>query len=351
MCGVCYAGITITLAIFLSEISDDHSRGKFGCAMGIFTPLSQLYGYAMGHFFSIKYFTLSSALPLLIGIILLLFFVPDSPVHLLHKNKKFEAIRSLKKFRGHLSPREIEKDIEVMEYALAQTTSDRKSWNALFSYQHTRRGLLIGFGMVLLQNASGVGVLFSFMASIFEEAQTSLSGNMIGILVCSIKICIYFFVVILVEKLGRKPLLLTSSILCSIPLFVIGFYFFIKEHKIGDYQSYSWLAVVSMLFYVVAYSIGLGAIPIATVSELFPADVRSTAFSTISFSVTIFNTLYLSGFPIVIKHVGISSCMWMFSVNCVLGSIFVYCMMPETKGKSIFEIQEILKGKRNNRIS
>lgn len=344
--GMCCGGSLLVVPIFLTEITDDHNRGKFGCLMGIFMPLGQLYAYVMGFFFSVKYFTLSCAFPMIVGTMLFLFFITETPVKLLFKGDRKGAARSLAQYKGHLRPHEIEKNLQLMECTIEKTTNGKNvSLISSLSHPTTRRGLLISFGVLATQTGSGVAVLMSFMGPIFEEAQTGLSGNMTAILVGFISIIFFFFVSHIIEKLGRKLLLLLSSISCSISLCVLGIYFFMKEHHFYVYQNISWLPVFSIMFFIIGYSLGLGPIPMITLSELFAIDVRAQAISTITFFVTILGSVILTAAPILINHIGHSGCMWIFSVNCLLGAVFIHWKVPETKGKSIQEIHEILNAK------
>lgn len=347
--GMCLGASMTMVPIFLAEITDDHNRGRLGCLMGLFLPLGQLYAYVMGFFFSYKYFTLTCALPVLVGTIFLICFVPETPVRLLQKGKRKEAIHSLAKYRSYLAASALEKEIDIMEYSLERTTKDNEqTWTSLFSQQPTRRALLIGFGTFAVQISSGCAVLLSFMGPIFEQAHTGLSGNMTAILVGSLTIFAFFLAAQIVEYVGRKPLLLFSSISCSLPLFVLGVYFFMKENNFSSYQNISWLPVASILFFVVGYSFGIGPLPMTTLGELFTTEMRATALAVIGFCVTLFSCIFLTVFPILMEHIGVSGCMWIFSFNCLLGTAFIYFKVPETQGKSILEIQEMLTDKMIN---
>lgn len=107
------------------------------------------------------------------------------------------------------------------------------------------------------------------MGPILEEAEIGITGNMGAILVGSIKILLYFVISHIVRKSGRKLLMLISASLSSISLFLLGSYFFMKEMEYEFYKTHSWFPILVMLFFVFAYSLGLGFIPLATVSETF----------------------------------------------------------------------------------
>lgn len=348
MNGICVGGFLAALPIFMSEITDDHNRGKFGCLMSLFVPIGQLYCYILGYFFSFKLFSLVCAIPILANILPFFFFVPETPVHLLHRNKRIAALTALKKYRSNLNDSEIEKDMKLMQYTIEHTTQNHVgTWMSLFCYQPNRRAFIIGLGMFMTQSGCGIIALMSFMGPIFEEAQVGISGNMVAILVGILKIVIYFFAANEVERLGRKPLMLVSATLCSILLFFLGTYFYMKDNNIFSYQNYSWLPISSILLLISAYAFGLGPVSQATIGELFPSNVRATAISTIMCLAIIFGSTLSSTFPLLSTSIGIFGCMWFFSANCLIGAVFICFMMPETKGKSIYQIHEMLKEKKN----
>lgn len=345
--GICVGGSATALPIFISEITDDHNRGKFGCFMGLFALVGQLYTFVIGYFFSYKLFSILCAVPIFISIVPLL-FVPETPLHLLHRHKKDAAFRSLEKYRSNLSQAELEKDLEFMQFTMEQTMqTDESRWKSLFCSKPNRRGFIIGLGMVLTQYGCGIITLMAFMGPIFEEAQAGLSGNMVAILVGILKITIFFLAANIVEKLGRKTLMLVSAILCCILLLLLGTYFYLKENNMITHQNYAWLPILSILLFIFSYSFGLGPVSPATLGELFPNNVRATAISIINLHGIVFASIVSSAFPVLSTLIGISGCMWYFSFICLIGSVFICFFMPETKGKSFYQIHEMLKVRKN----
>lgn len=347
MNGFCFGGSCVILPIFVSEITADHNRGKFCCLLSLFLPLGQLFGYITGSLLPMRYFTLICIVPILVHLVLVLLLVPETPVFLLLKGKRIAAGKSLKKYRSYSCPIKVEEDIKILEYTNEQTTNGQKAGlKSLFLLRASRQGFIINVGLAFFAMGTGVGVIFPFMGPIFQEAQIGISGDMTAILVCSLKIITFIMVVQFVERVGRKPLMLLSSIFCSISLLCLGIYFFMKENNYNSYKSYSFIPVASMLFYVFAYSIGAGPLVGTIITECFASDVRSTANSTINFISKFFYSILLAMFPISSQYFGISGCVWFFSIFCALSTIFIYIMLPETKGKSIHEIQEILRNRK-----
>lgn len=342
--GICFGGTLTSTPIFLAEISEDYNRGKFGCFVSLFIIMGQLYTYLLGLFFHYRYLTFFCTLPALLQT-MLLFFLPETPVYLIYKGKKREAIKSLKKYRGTLHSYEIDKEIQMLEHSKEQTKEIKFGCKSIFKYRPTRWALIISLGLMIIQTGTGIISIMSFLGPIFEDAQTGLSGNMTAFLICSIKFSTLFFVSVIIERTGRKPLLITSVLVCGFSLLILGLYFFLKDYNIGDFKKYSWIALFSMFCYILGFAIGSGPIPLTVCGELFPVNFRSTALSMVCFVAKIYNSIILILFPLVKHYVGFYGCVWFFALNCFLGGLFIYLTMPETRGKSLEEIQEILKVK------
>lgn len=344
MNGFCFGGTSVILPIIVTEITTDYYRGKFCCLSSLFLPLGQLVGFITGSILPMRHFTLTCLMPLVVQLFLILLFLPETPVYLLLKGKRIAATRSLKKYRVRMSTELLEEEINMIDWTNQQTASGQKArLKSLFSQRSSRQGFVINLGVSIFAMGTGIGVIFPFMGPIFQDAQIGISGNTTAIIVCSLKIIIFVLATQFVERVGRKPLMLTSAISCSISLFCLGLYFFLKENNYKSYQKYLFLPVTSMFFYVVAYSVGVGPLSGTIITECFASDIRSIANSAIHFISKCLNSALLALFPIGLQYIGITGYVWFFSIICGLSSVFIYKMLPETKGKSIHEIQEILR--------
>lgn len=138
--------------------------------------------------------------------------------------------------------------------------------------------------------------------------------------------------------------MLGSTITCSISLFFLGLHFLLREQNYSLLRDY--FVIVIMIIFIISYSFGAEPIPTATVVELFASNVRTTAVSTIILLSRSFESLLII-YPTVVKYIGDYGCLWIFCGLSAFGTVFIYLVMPETKGKSVYEIQILLKGKRN----
>ena len=115
-----------------------------------------------------------------------------------------------------------------------------------------------------------------------------------------------------------------------------------QSHSFNILAYFWWLPIICLLMYIISFNLGLGAVPWTILSEIFPANVRSSASaleSSLCFGSSFVVTI---AFPILSEILGMAQCFWIFGLCCILGVVFIHFVVPETKGKSLMEIQAML---------
>ncbi|CAG9860243.1 unnamed protein product [Phyllotreta striolata] len=334
-------GCLVVLTIYLVEICEDHNRGKFGCYTGIFNQIGHLFGFVIGPFFSVKDFSLIIISPVLIFVIFAM-ILPEPPVYLLKKGKEEECKNALRKLRSNKTEEEIETDMNKLKESLKKEQKGKIA--DLFKNKDNLVALILSFLPMLVKYFSGVTVIFTFLAPFFDQAGTSLSGDTVAIGIAIFKISFFTFTSFIVERFGRRKMLLISSTSTGIPLFLIGLYFYLQQINSTFLVNLQWLPLTSLLFTVALFGLGLGPIPMPLISELPRAELRAVSCSVVHAASNIVIFGITSLYPIISESLGYHWCVWWFSLNCFLGSILIYFFLPETKGKTFDEIQAILKG-------
>ncbi|CAG9856428.1 unnamed protein product [Phyllotreta striolata] len=328
------------LSIYIAEICEDHNRGKFGCFTGLLHQIGNFLGFLIGPFLSVTFFSLAMTAPAML-FLLTCAVLPETPIYLMLRGDEDKCKASMKRLRGHKTDREIDADVMTLKESLKEKKKGKIA--DLFKKKEHRIALLLGCLCLTMKAASGVTVIFTYLAPFFDQANTSLSGDNVAIIISVVKIFVFAFTSFIVDRFGRKNLLVISSTATGIPLFAVGVYFYL-QHINSPYLEYlQWLPLTGFLLMVITFGLGVGLIPHVLITELFPSDLRaasSSAVTSIS-GVAMFGVTSL--FPIVSESLGNHWCVWWFSLNCFIGAILIYLFLPETKGKSFDDIQAELK--------
>lgn len=179
--------------------------------------------------------------------------------------------------------------------------------------------------------------------STFQSAGSTIDENVCTIVVGIVNFASTFVATALIDRLGRKILLYTSSVCMVITLASLGIFFYLKKSGI-DVDDFGWVPLASLVIYVIGFSLGFGPIPWLMMGEILPAKIRGSAASV----VTSFNWsctfIVTKAFQDMIRLVGEAGTFWFFSVICLGGLIFVIVCVPETRGRSLEEIERGLTG-------
>lgn len=319
--------------LYVAETSPKELRGKL---VSLY-PLALVTGIFLAYLinaFALE--TLSWRVLFLLNIIPSLtlfignFFLPESPRWLYLKGRKKETDQVLEKLLPNSKNRkQVEAELENID-----TRTPKKVWKELFS-QKGLPCLVIGVGLFFLQQISGINAIIYYAPTIFsrmhfaENSAQLIATVGLGV-VNAIMTCIGL---ILVEKLGRRFLLIMGFIgtSLSLTLIVIGTYFH------GPF--FQWLAVFAIVAFIATYACSLNPVPFVFMSEIFPLKIRGPGMSFAAVSNWGFNALVVFLFPILLGVIGISGVFLIFASSCFLGLIFTLRYLPETKGLSLEEIE------------
>jgi len=261
------------------------------------------------------------------------FLVPESPRWLIKTGRRERALRVLQKIGGSAYADAEANDVES---SLARERTESGTWREIF-----RPGVfglvLLGVGLAVLQQWSGTNVIFNYAEEIYRGAGYDLSGVMFNIVITgAINLIFTLLATATIDRLGRRALMLWGTAVMAVLHGLLGaaFYFGIK----GPIVLGLTLAVIA------AYATSLAPVTWVLISEIFPNRIRGLAIS-ISVSVlwiACFAVTYT--FPILNKSVGAAGTFWCYCTICLLGLLFVARAVPETKGKTLEEIErELLK--------
>lgn len=150
---------------------------------------------------------------------------------------------------------------------------------------------------------------------------------------------------LVVDRLGRVVLLTSSALIMAICAFILGIYFHLKEHGY-DISHIGWLPLVAVCVFIIVFSIGYGPVPWAVMPEIVPAKIKGAVCSIACVANWVSCFIVTKFFSDLTKTFGTDVTFWIFTVISVIGTVFSWKGIPETKGKSFEQIQRELGGEK-----
>ncbi|NLZ94500.1 MAG: D-xylose transporter XylE [Bacteroidales bacterium] len=335
-------GIGVGLAsaispVYIGEIAPADIRGKlvsvnqFAIIFGMLVVYFVNWGIANGQSIEWinsvgwRYMFFSEAIPALIfGF--LLFFVPETPRYLALTNRNEEALQVLTSINGSERAKEIIEEIK--------NTLDHHSAK-MFSYG--KKVVIIGILLSIFQQFVGINVALYYAPRIFESMGAAKDASMLQTVVMGLVNVIFTIIAITtVDKLGRKPLLIVGSIGMAIGMFAISALSFFNIIGIGT--------LIFIIIYTASFMMSWGPITWVLISEIFPNKIRGQAVAIAVAFQWAANYFISSTYPAMMEFSGAFT-YGFYGVMSILSAFFVWKMIPETKGKTLEELEKL--GKKN----
>ena len=268
-----------------------------------------------------------------------MYFMPSSPRWLYSKGRIDKARSVLERIRMTKNVSE-----EMKEIRASLVCEQECKWSEILD-PVIRPALIIGIGLAAFQQLTGINTVIYYAPTILEFA--GFQSAAISILATAgigmINVIMTIVAISLIDRVGRRPLLLIGLIGMIISLAILGTAFFLP----GLSTSLGLLSVISLMLYVGSFAIGLGPVFWLMISEIYPLRVRGRAMSTATIVNWGTNLLVAITFLSLIQLIGTPGTFWLYSIIGIIAWIFVYFLVPETKGKSLEEIEMQLRaGKR-----
>lgn len=257
----------------------------------------------------------------------MMLMVPETPRWLILNNREERGLGVLKLVQPIGKAQHTMQ--EIMSSALDQKASIRELWQP-----GIRKALVIGIALSVFGQLTGVNIVVYYGPSILESAGLNIGGALgyqVGLGVIN-----FVFTVIsmfIIDKFGRRPLLVGGMSAVALMLVTTAFLFLFKVPA-------TWI-VISLGLYIGAIAISISAVIWVITPEIFPNRLRGRAMSIATFANWSTNALVAIAFPWLISNLGLSSVFFSFAAICVLGVITFYNMVPETKGKTLEEIETL----------
>lgn len=255
-------------------------------------------------------------------------FIPESPRWLAMTGQRERALETLARIGGN--------DYARNELNTLQTDMQRKQTQgglALLFSKPYRRVLTLGIIVAMFQQWCGTNVIFNYAQEIFQSAGYDVDNTFINIVVTGIANLIFTFVAIYtVDRLGRRALMLLGAGGLAGIYLILGTCYYFEVSGI--------FMVVLVVAAIACYAMTLGPVTWVLLSEIFPNKVRGVAVATGTFALWVASFILTYTFPFLNKALGTAGTFWIYTAICAAGLVFFLFRMPETKGKSLEQLEK-----------
>jgi MFS transporter, SP family, major inositol transporter len=343
--GLAVGGASVTVPTFLAEMSPADSRGRIVTKNELMIVSGQLLAFVFNAILGNtmddnvhvwRYMLAISAIPAIF-----LFFgmlkVPESPRWLVSKGKNGDALRILQLIRDE---KQAKSELSQIKDAIAAESNLGKASVKDMSVPWMRRIVFIGIGVAVVSQVTGVNSIMYYGTEILRDAGFQTSAALIGNTVNGVISVLATLVGIwLLDKVGRRPMMLTGLIGTTSALLLIGILSFMLEGSAALPYVMLTLTVTFLAFMQGA----IGPVLWVTLSEIFPLRLRGFGMGISVFFLWITNFLIGLSFPIMLDKVGLSGTFLAFAAIGIVSLIFIFKYLPETKGRSLEEIEEYFR--------
>jgi len=252
--------------------------------------------------------------------------VPESPRWLVKKERSQEALDILTKVNG-------EKDAGIELQDIQQTIAlESGSVRQLFR-PGLRIALWIGIALAIFQQITGINAVLYYAPRIFENAGFDrMSALLQSVLVGAVNLVMTCVAIFTIDKVGRKPLLLIASLGMGVAFVLVGFAFFFQR------AAAFWI-LGFILLYIAFFALAMGPVVWVVLAEIFPTRIRGRAMSLATVCLWISCFAVSLTFPVIADNLSESMAFWLYAAMCFACYGFVLKVLPETKGKSLEEIE------------
>ncbi|XP_031555263.1 solute carrier family 2, facilitated glucose transporter member 8-like [Actinia tenebrosa] len=349
--GIGVGMVSMTVPVYIAEMSSAKLRGMLGSVNQLAVTFGLVFAYCMGMLVKWRWLALIGAFPPAF-LALFMFFMPETPRWSIGHNRRGDAMSAMRWLKGPGA------SVEEECYTIEATLDEQQAMSCSeFCKPSITKPLIISMAAMFFQQFCGINAVLFNCAAIFKEAGFE-NGKEVSVIVAAVQFIGTGCACLIVDRAGRKTLLWTTALVMTASLIALGFFFelaILKEgkevaglldsiHHTVPVKEISWIAILSLILYNLAFSLAWGPVPWLLMSEIFPLKARGIA-SSIS---TLFN--WSLAFAVTKTFVDFQNALtppgtyWLYAGISFLAFLFVVLRVPETKGKSLEEIERLFDG-------
>jgi len=352
LAGFCAAAYSPTIQTYIAEIAQPQHRGWLGGLTSPILAFGALLSYCLGSLISWHYVAIIGIfIPL--SMIPGLFLLPDTPYWYIQQGDEKKALQVIEKFREHgaNSLAELWAVSDGLRSSITEL-SFKEAVQRLTQRQYRRPFLTLNFLFVLTAFTGNFAITF-YAVDIFQHSGNgAINSYLSAIIIGAIKFLGAILYIPAVKYISRRMLICGSSFVMGTSMSILGLAMY--SHESGLYSNLEalvWLPLVCITIYMLADPIGVGSVPFLYLGEFFPAESRSI-LSGITVGLSNLNMfIVVKTFPGLTNMVGDSGTFWLYSVFCFVMILYTLVWIPETKGRSLQDIEQYFNYKENLHVT
>ncbi|XP_033187454.1 facilitated trehalose transporter Tret1-like isoform X1 [Bombus vosnesenskii] len=337
--------------VYTGEVTQPHLRGMLTAFASIGVSTGVLIEYLLGSVLTWNICAaVSGILPL--AALLLMFLFPETPSYLMSRSRPDKAREALQQFRG--STCNINQEMETLinfsnKNNIKRLTGFREIVNALLKPNAVKPFTLL-FLYFLIYQWSGTNVITFYAVEIFQDSGATLNKYLAAVILGIVRLASTIVACILCKKCGRRPLTMVSSVGCGLSMIGLGGYMWLRNYWItNNFQLIAtWFPVLCIFSYTITCTLGFLVIPWVMIGEVYPTQVRGiigglTTMAAHSFIFTVVKT-----YPFLASSITRHGTFILYGCISLFGTIYFYLCLPETKGKTLQEIEDYFSGRNDD---
>lgn len=335
--GLCMGVVMTAAPIYVAEVADAKTRGRAAAHICTMWFLGLLLAYSTGPYLSYNVYSAVCSLPAFI--FLICFSVsPESPYFLLMTGRDREARRALIWLRG---TEDVDKELESISQSVKDDLNYAKGGiNELISVPSTRKSLCVLLIIQFIKFFGGEIAVVNYATKTFtESASNLLEPDVITIIIGVVLLSSNFVAASLTDSVGRRALVLWSSLGVGLFSIVIGVYYYLERNTSVSVSGYEWIVYLAFAGYCIFINAGVGPVTPALQAELFPSHLRAAAGSVVTSVGTVFIFISLKLYQLIDDTIGVYFNYVIFAASAFLGLVLLAIFMTEPAKKTLGEIQ------------
>ncbi|KAG9468622.1 hypothetical protein GDO78_022302 [Eleutherodactylus coqui] len=342
------SGVTsLVVPVYISETSHSRVRGALGSCVQLMVVTGIVGAYIAGMMVGWRWLAVVCSVP---PVVMLTFmcFMPETPRYLISQEKRAEAMAALRFLRGP----DVDHEWEFRQIEGSGEQQDDRLKMADLRKPSIYKPFIIGVLLMFFQQATGINAVMFYADMIFEEANfknSSLASVVVGL----VQVAFTAVAALIMDRAGRKVLLVLSGVVMAVSTTLLGVYFRVSVAHMNNSldltvpvdmvdsatDQLAWLALLSMGLFIAGFAIGWGPIPWLLMSEIFPLRARGVASGVCV--VTNWGCAFLvtKVFHNLLDLLTSYGTFWLFAAFCGLNVFFTILCIPETKGKTLEQIE------------